>query len=154
MYNFRRFVTFIYHLYLKLRDINTFLWKWAPDFQEVMGQRTQIIEVSETKGRQWLFSGKRSRFWREKSCVPVAVICCLLYLWRDANFISMITISNTSLFLCCLKLSNFQIKKELLMMQFYQTQKRVCWDRNLLTEKSFQKEQEQEISLFHGVPLI
>lgn len=43
-------------LIFKIEDINTFLWKWAPDFQEVMGGKTWIIEVSETKGRQWLFS--------------------------------------------------------------------------------------------------
>lgn len=40
----------------------------------------------------------------------MAVICCAYACWRNANFISMITISAITSFLCSLKLSNFQIK--------------------------------------------
>lgn len=115
---------------------------------------TQTVEVSETEGREWLFSHKRGRFWREKSCVPVAVICCAYACWRDANFISMITISNTSLFLCSLKLSNFQIKRTP-HDAILPNSKRVCWDRNLLTEKSFSKSKNRNISfLWCAIDLI
>lgn len=63
-----------------------------------------------------------------KILFSVALTCCAYACWRNTDFPSVTTITNTTSFLGSLKLSNFQIKKKPPHDAILLNSQKISWD--------------------------